>query len=266
MAGDQADRWPPKAYRGRDGESKGHRSVGLSLRSFEGLASPRPGELARVRSMDVVRGGARRGVLAAPPGWLSHANCGEASLLRVATLRASPAGGWRGAAPPLTLRFRPATGAAGGGGAPTPEPRRGGHGRAKPRRGRRLGRPDPRRTVGRELGRDRRGLEDPPVGGSLAHCVQRSRSCTPNPCRARENRSHGHSGRFGGGLAESKAVGSTVAHELDPRKGRSTPGFELPAEELDILAADDRAAKRGRGALSTAERLAVAARPACAIR
>ena len=67
-------------------------------------------------------------------------------------------------------------------------------------------------------------------------------------------------------MAESKAVGSTVAHELDPRKGRSTPGFELPAEELDILAADDRAAKRGRGALSTAERLAVAARPACAIR
>ncbi|MDE0357036.1 MAG: hypothetical protein OXN92_04750, partial [Gammaproteobacteria bacterium] len=60
-------------------------------------------------------------------------------------------------------------------------------------------------------------------------------------------------------------MGSTVAHELDPRKGRSTPGFELPAEELDILAADDRAAKRGRGALSTAERLAVAARPACAI-
>ena len=67
-------------------------------------------------------------------------------------------------------------------------------------------------------------------------------------------------------MAESKAVGSTVTHELDPRKGRSTPGFELPAEELDILAADDRAAKPGRGALSTAERLAVAARPACAIR
>ena len=67
-------------------------------------------------------------------------------------------------------------------------------------------------------------------------------------------------------MAESKTVESTVTHELDPRKGRSTPGFERPAEELDILAADDRAAKPGRGALSTAERLAVAARPGCAIR
>ena len=63
----------------------------------------------------------------------------------------------------------------------------------------------------------------------------------PNTLPSRENRSHGHSGRFGGGLAASEAVGSTVTHELDPRRGRSTPGFGLPAEVLDILAVEDRA-------------------------
>ena len=67
-------------------------------------------------------------------------------------------------------------------------------------------------------------------------------------------------------MAESEAVGSPVTHALDPGKGRSTPNFGLPAEELDILAADDRVAEPGRGARSTAERLGVAARPACAFR
>ena len=67
-------------------------------------------------------------------------------------------------------------------------------------------------------------------------------------------------------MAESEPAGSRVTHELDPRRGRGTPSFGLPVEELDILAADDRAAEPGRGALSTAERLAVAARPVCAIK
>jgi len=65
-------------------------------------------------------------------------------------------------------------------------------------------------------------------------------------------------------LAESKAVGSPVTHELDAKKGRSTPGFGLPTEELDILAADDRDAESGGGALATVERLAVAPRTVCA--
>ena len=67
-------------------------------------------------------------------------------------------------------------------------------------------------------------------------------------------------------MAESEAVGSPVTHELDPRRGRCTPGFGLPAEALDILTAGDRAAEPGGGALATAERLAVAAWPVCAIR
>ena len=57
----------------------------------------------------------------------------------------------------------------------------------------------------------------------------------PVPSRSLENRSHGHSGRLGAGLAESEAVASTVTHELDPGRGRSTPGFGLPVKELDIL-------------------------------
>ena len=66
-------------------------------------------------------------------------------------------------------------------------------------------------------------------------------------------------------MAESKAVGSPVTHELDSERGRSTPGFGLPTEELDILAADDRDAESDGGALATVERLGVAARPVCAI-
>jgi len=48
-------------------------------------------------------------------------------------------------------------------------------------------------------------------------------------------------------LAESEAVGYTVTHELDHRRGRSTPGFRLPVEELDILAVEDRGTETGRG-------------------
>jgi len=40
-----------------------------------------------------------------------------------------PCGGWRGAAPPLTPAFPARHGSGGRPGAPTPEPRRGGHGR-----------------------------------------------------------------------------------------------------------------------------------------
>jgi len=80
-----------------------------------------------------------------------------------------------------------------------------------------------------------------------------------------ENRTDGHSGRFGGGLAESEAVGWPVTHELDPRRGRSTPGFGPPVEELDTFAAYGRATETG-GAVAAVERSAVAVRPACAIR
>ena len=40
---------------------------------------------------------------------------------------------------------------------------------------------------------------------------------------------------FWGGWAESEAAGSLVAPELDPRRGRNTPGFGLLSEELDCL-------------------------------
>jgi len=48
-------------------------------------------------------------------------------------------------------------------------------------------------------------------------------------------------------LAESTAEGSPVTHELDPGRGRSTPGFGLPANELDILAVEDRGTETGGG-------------------
>jgi len=48
-------------------------------------------------------------------------------------------------------------------------------------------------------------------------------------------------------LAESTAEGSPVTHELDPGSGRSTPGFGLPANELDILAVEDRGTETGGG-------------------
>jgi len=93
------------------------------------------------------------------------------------------------------------------------------------------------------VGRDRRGLEDPPLGGSLADWWQLSEP--PVPPQSPENRSQGHSRRLGAGLAESEAVGSRVTHELDPGRGRSTPGFGLPANELDILAVEDRGTETG---------------------
>ena len=103
------------------------------------------------------------------------------------------------------------------------------------------------------------GLDNPPEGGSLA-AIQVHTLSSPG------NRSHGHSGRLLGGLAESEAVGSLVMHELDPRRGRSTPGFGLPAEELAIVAADDRTVELDGAALATAERVALVARPVGAIR
>lgn len=48
-----------------------------------------------------------------------------------------------------------------------------------------------------------------------------------------EDRSHGDSRRSWGDQVESEAVESLVTHELDPQRGRSTPGLGLPAEELD---------------------------------
>jgi len=77
-----------------------------------------------------------------------------------------------------------------------------------------------------------------PTGGSYP---------SPVPPQSPENRSHGHSGRLGGRLAESTAEGSPVTHELDPGRGRSTPGFGLPANELDILAVEDRGTETGGG-------------------
>jgi len=85
------------------------------------------------------------------------------------------------------------------------------------------------------------------VGGSLADRVTAIQVMLPRTLSSSANRSHGHSGRFGAGLAESEAVGSMVTHELDPRSGRSTPGFGLPAEELDIFAVEDRGTETGGG-------------------
>ena len=89
------------------------------------------------------------------------------------------------------------------------------------------------------------GSRDPPVGGSLADWVPAIQVVLFHTLSSPENRSHGHSGRFGGRFVESEAVGSPVTHELHSRRGRSTPGFGLSAEELDILAAEDRAAETG---------------------
>ena len=86
------------------------------------------------------------------------------------------------------------------------------------------------------------GFEDPPVGGSLADRVAAIQAHTPPSPEKPLSRPFW---AFGGRLAESKAAGSPVTHELDPQRGRSTPGFGLPARELDVLAADDRATGNG---------------------
>ena len=120
--------------------------------------------------------------------------------------------------------------------------------------------------ISRELGRDPRGLEDTPVRGSLADWVAAIQGHGPPQApRARKTALTAILGVWGGGLAESEAIGSPVTHERDPRRGRSTPGFGLPAKDLDILAVNDRATETGVGALSMAYRLAMAAWPVCAI-
>ena len=68
---------------------------------------------------------------------------------------------------------------------------------------------------------------------------------SPGTVSSPENRPHGDSDRLGAGCAESEAAGSRVTHELDPRRGRSTPGFALSREELDIAAVEDRAGRLG---------------------
>jgi len=108
------------------------------------------------------------------------------------------------------------------------------------RRGGRPGRRDPRRIASRELGRDRHGLEEPPVGGALADSVAGRPSRPPTLGRPLSRRFWA----FCGGSAESEAAGSPVTHQSHPRKGRSTPGFGLPTEELDIPTVDDRARER----------------------
>ena len=187
----------------------------------------------------------RLGAPATVPGQLAHDRLVVASqpTLRGHTPCVSRRG-WRGAAPPLTLRFRPATGAGGGEVLQPPSPVAGATVERSP-----VVADDPADVIlngplaGR-VGRDRPGLEDPPVGGSLADSVAAIQARSP---RSPENRSHGHSVRSGGGLAESEAVGSPVAHELGLWKGRSTPGFRLPAKELDILAGEDRGTETGGG-------------------
>ena len=114
-------------------------------------------------------------------------------------------------------------------------------------------------SASRELGRDRRGREAPPVGESLTDWGATRPPDEPLP--SPENRSHGDSGRCGAGWAESEAVGSPVTRELDPRRGRSTPGFELPAEVLDVLALEDRARRWVETLAINAERPAAARRP-----
>lgn len=88
------------------------------------------------------------------------------------------------------------------------------------------------------------------MGESLADRV------APEPPRSRIEPGNPLSRQFwafgGRSLAESEAAGSPVTHELDPRRGRSTPGFGLPVKELDILAVDDRAKETVVGALSMA--------------
>ena len=92
----------------------------------------------------------------------------------------------------------------------------------------------------RELGRDRRRCEEPCVGG-ISGRLDGSHAPQPGEPLSRPFWA------FGGGLAESEAVGSTVTHELDPRQGRSTPAFGLPAKELDILSVEDRGTETGGG-------------------
>ena len=152
-----------------------------------------------------------------------HTPCGHTPCV--------PCGGWRGAAPPLTLRFRPATRAAGGEVLQPPSPVAGATAERSP-----VVADDPADVIldgppAGSLARDRHELEAPPVGGFLADWVAAVQVMLPPQPVEPEKRSHGHSGRFGGGLAEFKVVGSPVTHELNPRRGRSTPGFGLPAED-----------------------------------
>ena len=105
-------------------------------------------------------------------------------------------------------------------------------------------------SANRELGRDRRGLEDPPVGGPLANCVAGNswpRPPTNPPGEPGKPLSRPILGVLGGGLARFKPAGSPVTHELDPGGVGVPPGFGLPAEELDILAVDDRGTETGGG-------------------
>ena len=95
------------------------------------------------------------------------------------------------------------------------------------------------------------GLRIRQYAGSLADSAAaiHGHARTPKAPASPENRSHGDSGGWGAGCAESEAAGSPVTHELEPRRGRSTPGFGLPAKELDTLAVDDRATETVRRAL-----------------
>ena len=127
-------------------------------------------------------------------------------------------------------------------GTPPPEHRRRCRRRASPFRGRRSDRPDPRRT-GRP--RTRSVPARPSVSTRRPSPWPTGWPRSPGTVSSPENRPHGDSGRLGAGCAESEAVRPPVTHELDPRRGRSTPGFALSREELDIAAVEDRAGRVG---------------------
>ena len=181
------------------------------------LATKRPGSLPVTARWTLFRAVPREAVSVAPPR-------AGFRLLRSISQRTPwghtpcvPCGGWRGAAPPLTPRFS----------GPSPGPRPS----ASP----------PWPTV-----RPTRSWPDPPAANSVTtgEAVRIRPWASPWPTgwpgsppgavSSPETHSHGDSGRFGGGLAESEATESPVTHELDPRRGRSTPGFGPPAKELDI--------------------------------
>ena len=68
-------------------------------------------------------------------------------------------------------------------------------------------------------------------------------------------------GAFGGRSGGIRGRRIACNARTRPPEGRSTPGFGLPAKELDILEVDDRATETGAGAPSMALRLAVAGWP-----
>ena len=223
-------RWPPIAPSGRD-------SRGL-LNELPG--APAPARYARLcgrstaRAFPVTRSCKSRGNL--------HDYGRQASLLLGATLRESPAEAGRGAVPPLTPRLPARRRSGGRRGAPPAEPRRRCSRRAFPVVGE-----DPADAI---LGRTGHlGTRSRPARQSGS--AQASRWPTtgwprsPGAVSSPENRPHGDSGRLEAGRAESEAAGSRVTHELDHRRGRSTPGFALSREELDIAAVEDRAGRVG---------------------